>query len=442
VQHVRIMHNRPMDRKHKVIIRRCPDYDDPDRLRGIITEGIEELGAKPFGKVLLKYNMVFAHRKYGRFPYTHPKVLEAIVDVLSGMPDVEKVILGERTGVYMPTRYHFKVAGYEFLRKKPKVEVCFFDEDKLAKVSLEKGSFHKHLRFSRTLLKADYKVYAPKLKHHVSTRLTCALKLNMGICDQKERLHGHDYHLEEKIADLYEIGHPDLVIVDAVDIGQQNEIVPKPLRLGAIMMGTSGVAIDSVGARIIGFEPDEIEHLRIARSRGWEPVTDDRIEIKSEIPWGEIKEKTKDFDYTYSDLSKIDTPLRFYLGNHPGGNQPCWGGCINMLKGALATFEAHKRNSLKRSRPLAMVVAEYEGDVDGQGYPIILIGDCTKIRGKVKGKTVRIRGCPVAIPIFAIFAPYYMRIHSPFLERNRAQIFGAPYQIAVSYFHKFFNRVF
>ena len=160
-----------------------------------------------------------------------------------------------------------------------------------------------------------------------------------------------------------------------------------------------------------------------------------------EVP-EEIREKTKDFDYTYSDLSKIDTPLRFYLGNYPGGDQPCWGGCINMLKGALATFESHKRNSLKRSRPLAMVVAEYEGDVDGQGYPIILIGDCTKIRGKVKGKTVRIRGCPVAIPIFAIFAPYYMRIHSPFLERNRAQTFGVPYQIAVSYLHKFFNRLF
>ncbi len=428
--------------KHKVIIRRVSDYQDIDIIRGVVAEGIKELGARPFGKVLLKYNMVFAHKTFGRFAYTHPHVLEAIIDVLAARPEVEKVILGERTGVYVPTRYHFSQAGYGYLRKKPKVEVCFFDEDKLVEVPLEKGGFHKSLRLSRTLVEADYKVYAPKLKHHETTRLTCAMKLNIGICDQKERLLGHDYHLEEKIADLYEVGHPDLVVVDAVDVGQQGAIVPKPLRLGVIMMGTSGVAIDSVGARLLGFEPGEIEHLRIARSRGWEPVTDDQIEIKSDIPWDELLEKTKDFDYTYSDLNKIDTRIRFYLGNYPDGDEPCWGGCINMLKGALAVFEAYKRGALKRARPVAMVIGEYEGDVDGQGYPILLIGNCTKVRGKVQGKTRRIRGCPVAIPIFAVLAPYYLKVPAPYLEKNLDQIYGFPYHLAASYFHKFINRVF
>ncbi|UCD84661.1 MAG: DUF362 domain-containing protein [Deltaproteobacteria bacterium] len=427
---------------HKVIIRSVPDYQDIDAIRKVVAEGMEDLGTKPFGRVLLKYNMVFAHKRFGRFAYTHPHVLEAIVDVLAARPEVEKVILGERTGVYVPTRYHFSQAGYEYLRGKPKVEVCFFDEDKLVEVVLEKGGFHKRLRFSRTLIEADYKVYTPKLKHHVSTKLTCAMKLNMGICDKKERLRGHDYHLEEKIADLYEVGNPDLVVVDAIDIGQQNEIVPKPLRLGAIMMGTSGVAIDSVGARLLGFETGEIEHLKIARSRGWEPVTDDQIEIKSDVSWDELLEKTRDFDYTYSDLNKIDTRIRFYLGNYPDGDEPCWGGCINMLKGALAVFEAYKQRSLKRAKPVAMVIGEYEGDIDGQGYPVLLIGNCTRVKGNIQGKTRRIRGCPVAIPIFAALAPYYLKIPAPYLEKNPDQMYGFPYHLAVSYFHKFINRVF
>lgn len=426
----------------RVMIRACPDYDDLDRIRGIVSEGMEELGAKPFGKVLLKYNMVFAHERFGLHPYTNPRVLEAIIDVLAARPEVEKVILGERTGVYVPTRYHFIRAGYEFLKQKPKVEICFFDEDQLVEVALAKGGFHKSLRFSRTLVEADYKLYAPKLKHHVTTRLTCALKLNMGICDQKERLLGHDWHLEEKIADLYEVGHPDFVVVDAVDIGQQNEIFPKPLRLGAILMGTSSVAIDSVGARILGFAPDQIEHLRIVRSRGWEPVSDDQIEISSELSWDEIKEKTKDFDYSYSDLGKLDTPIRFLLGDHPGGNEPCWGGCINTLKGALAGFEACAPGSIKRARPLALVVGEYDGDVDGQGHPILLIGNCTKVKGKVQGKTRRIRGCPVGIPIFTVLAPYYLGIPSPLLGEEPAQIYKFPSQVALSYFHKMMNRAF
>ena len=425
-----------------MIIRRCPDYNNPDLIRGIVSEGLEELGAKPFGKVLLKYNLVFAHERFGRHAYTNPRILEAIIDVLAARPEVEKIILGERSGVYVPTRYYFAEAGFQYLRKKPKVEVCFFDEDKLVEVPLAKGGFHKNLRFSQTLINADYKFYAPKLKHHVTTRLTCALKLNIGICDQKERLCGHDWHLEEKIADLYEIGHPDFVVVDAVDIGQQNEIFAKPLRLGAIMMGTSGVAIDSVAARILGFEPDQIEHLRIARSRGWAPVKDDQIELKSELPWDEIREKTRGFDYGYSDLSKIDTPIRFFLGNYPGGREPCWGGCLNAIKGAMAGFEACRAGNLKQARPLALVVGEYEGDIDGQGHPVLLVGNCTKVKGRVKGKTRRIRGCPVGIPIFTILAPYYLGIPSPLLGEKLDQIYKFPSQIALSYFHKIKNRAF
>jgi len=427
--------------KYKVIIRRCPDYNDLGLIRGIISEGMQELGAKPFGKVLVKYNMVFAHSGFGIHPYTNPRILEAIVDILAARPEVEKVILAERSGIYVPTRYYFGIAGYEFLRKKPKVEICFFDEDKLIEVPLLKGGFHKSLRFSRTLIEADYKLYAPKLKHHVTTRLTCALKLNIGICDQKERLIGHDWRLEEKIADLYEVGNPDFVVVDAVDIGQQNEIFPKPLRLGAIMLGNSGVAIDSIASRILGFSPDQIEHLRIARSRGWEPVKDDQIELKSDLPWDEIREKTRDFDYSYSDLSKIDTPIRFFLGNYPGGKEPCFGGCVNTLKGALAGFEACNPGSIKQARPLALVVGEYDGDVDAQGYPILLVGNCTKIKGKVNGKTRRIWGCPAGIPIFTLLAPHYLKIRSPLMGEKLDQLYQFPSQILLSYLYKFKNRI-
>ncbi len=430
-----------MDQTHKVIIRRCPDYDDLDRIRSIVAEGMEELGAKPAGKVLLKYNMVFAHKKVAKAAYTHPMVLEAIIDAVAARPEVESVILGERTGVYVPTRYAFSQSPFGRLAAKPKVKVCFFDEDKLVEVKLDQGGFHKSLRFSKTLVEADYRLWAPKLKHHVSTRLTCAMKLNIGICDQKERLHGHDYHLEEKIADLYEVGHPDFIVTDAVDIGQQNEIFPKPLRLGAIVMGTSSVAVDTIAARILGFEPDEILHLKIARERGWEPVHEDQIELKSELTWDEIRDKTKDFDYGFGDLDKIDTRLRFYLGNYPRGEEPCWGGCINMLKGALAGFEAFHQGAMRMAKPLAIVIGEYDGDVDGQGHPILLVGDCAKVNGKVTGRTRRIPGCPVGIPIFTIFAPYFMRVPSPLLKEDPRQAYVFPYQWAVANYHKFRNRL-
>lgn len=424
--------------KHRVIIRSCPGYENPNRIRDIVAEGMRELGAKPFGRVLLKPNVVFAHGRYSRFSYTHPALIEALVDELAARPEVEEIIIGERTAIYMPTRYNFAVAGYNRFRRKPKVKMCFFDEDVLIEVPFKKGTVHKSLRLPRTFVESDYKLYAPKLKHHMTSKLTCALKLNIGICDQKERLQGHDFRLEEKIADLYEVGCPDLVVVDAVTIGQQCEMVAKPLSFGVIMMGTSGVAIDSVAARLMGFASDEIDHLRIARSRGWEPVSDDDIDIKSDVPLAELREKTRHLDRTFSDLRVLDTPLRFHLGNYPGGNDICHGGCVNMLKGALAVFEAYKPGGIKQARDNAIVIGEYEGDVDSHGHTILLIGDCTKIKGQVRGKTKRIKGCPVGIPYFSAFGAFYCKLPNVYMDLG--YIFKFPYHYVVSSVVRFFNR--
>ena len=431
----------PQNFTHKVIIRRCPDYDNVDRIRGLVAEGMAELGAKPHGRVLLKYNLVFAHPRMGRSAFTNPSVLEAVIDAVGARPEVDKVILGERTGAYMPTRYAFRMSPFARLAQKPKVEVCFFDEDKKVEVELTKGVYHKKLKLARTIVEADYKIYAPKLKHHVSTKLTCALKLNIGICDQKERLDGHDWRLEEKIADLYEPGHPDFIVVDAIDAGQKNEIFPEPRRLGLLMMGTSSVAVDAIAARILGFSSGDIKHLRLARERGWEPVSDDQIELVSEVPWTEIEQKAKDWDCSFGDLDQIETPVRFFLGHHPGGTEPCWGGCINMLKGALAGFDANRPGCLKDARPLAVVVGEYEGDVDGQGLPVLLIGKCTKVKGKINGRVYRVPGCPVGIPIFTILAPIFLRIPSPILSESPVQALVFPYDIARAWLNRLKNRL-
>ena len=424
--------------KYKVILRRCERYD-AGKIRALIREGMAELGAQPKGRVLVKPNVVFAHRRYGRYGFTHPEFLKALLSEVAERDEVSKVTLGERCAVTVPTRYAFLEAGWNPLKSIPKVEFCFFDEAKQKVVPLTKGTVHKELHLAAPLVDADYKIYAPKLKHHVSSKLTCALKLNIGILDSKERLFGHDFRLEEKIADLYEAGHPDLVVADGITIGQQNELVPTPLELGVILIAPNGISADSVAARILGFKTDEIEHLAIARSRGWEPVKDEDVEIVGDVGLDELQAKTKNLDRTFHDPRELDTPIRFYFGNYPGGKKICTGGCVNMIKSALAILEAYDPGALDRANPVAVVIGEYQGDVEGQGRPILFVGDCTKVAGKVSGKVRRVGGCPVVVPYFIVPAAYYFGLKNPYLDPQALLPF--PALAAVSFARKALARV-
>ncbi len=424
----------------KVIIRRCDGYEDISRIEGIIREGMEALGAKPHGRVLVKPNVVFAHRRYGRHAYTNPAVVEAMFKVLRTAAGIDEVILGERCAVTVPTRYLFRECGYTKLAKRYGVRCRYFDEDRKRTVHLKHGTVHRSLKFPITVLDADYKIWMPKLKNHVSSKLTCALKLNIGICDSKERLHHHDYLLEEKIADLLEVGNPDFIVVDAITGGQKNELVPEPIHIGAIVMGTNAVAVDAVCARIIGLEPEDVRHLMYAHQRGFGPVSLDEIDLDADISLDELRERTKDLDRSYNDLRTMNLPIHLHLGNYPSGDDICHTGCVNMLKAVFAIMEAYRRGSIARLRPFHVVVGEYEGDVIAGDRVVILVGDCVKVGGKIDAKkVVRVKGCPVPVPFFMLYACRYGKVRSPYMDPRA--MYSLPYYAAVAMSSKLLRRL-
>ena len=102
----------------KVIIRSCRDYD-PERIRTIIREGLEELGLRPFGRTLVKPNLVAAGPLFP-YAYTRPEfgegVLRALRDV--GGSSMTELAAGERCGITVPTRVAFRESGWDAMLKK------------------------------------------------------------------------------------------------------------------------------------------------------------------------------------------------------------------------------------------------------------------------------------------------------------------------------------
>lgn len=407
-------------KERKVIIRKCDSYDI-DTMRGIIKESMEELGEKPHGKVLIKPNIVTANKEYIHHSYTAREAMEAMVTLLQRDFSPEKITIGESGGIGMPTRMFFAESDYYRLAKKLGVPLVDFNEEETTVVPLKKAKLHKTMMVAKSLFEADYKIWMPKLKFHIVTQITNALKLNVGILHHKERFLYHDDRLHQKIIDMLEIGYPDLIVSDAVTIGRGFESSPFPEHLGALLISTDPLAMDTVAAHILNYNPEEILYMQEARERGYGSIDLNDVTLSGDASIEELAAVTSKLHSPFQDLQELDTPLKFYEGTNKSSGNICYGGCICSIKGALGTSDKKWSGNLKNAKKGAIVMGYYEGDVIHPGETVALIGDCAGVSGKFEAdKVIRVKGCPVKVADLMLFVLPRLKIKSPAQDPRNA----------------------
>lgn len=400
-------------KKKQVIIRRCEEYDIA-RIGEIIKEGINELGIVPRGKILIKPNVVAANTEYIHHSYTEPRVVESMVTELRDSFNCSDITIGESGGIGMPTRMFFSDSGFRKMADRIDVPLVDFNEEETVKVELKKGKYHKTMLVAKSLYEADFKIWMPKLKYHIVTDITNALKLNIGILTHKERFLYHDDRLNDKIVDMLETGYPDFIVTDAITCGKGFESSPTPFHLGVLIMSDDPLAIDAVAAKILGYNPSDVKHLAEAVSRGYGSINFDDIIVTGDVTIDELVSKTKDIYSPFQDLQKLDTPIKFYEGCNKESGNICFGGCICSIKGVLGTSDKRRPGTLKNAKPGAIVMGYYHGDVVHPGETVALIGSCSGVSGRLEaGKIIRFKGCPVKVKDLMLFLLYHYRISSP-----------------------------
>ncbi len=381
---------------YRVLIKRCETYDH-DVIAELINAGMEALDYTPSGRVFVKPNVVYASRKgqHGTTAWTHASVISAALQALASAPAATRVDLGENMGIGFPTRMCFKYAGYydavKRARKRAKRPVGIFciDEELRDEVFVG-GKVHHTLRVARKMARADTMVYLPKLKCHCVTTITGAVKLNIGICSDDERAIRHDFLLNQKIVDLLVPGYPDFIVMDAIDVGIGNELTPTARRLGLLIMGRNPVAVDLVGARLLGYNRDDVPYLKLAMERGYTPAQLDAVTLLGDITSvAAIDEQAKrimpydDEFLRWQDINKefarLDTPLRFVWGpSLPEDKSVCATGCLMGLKTYFSILEWHAgAEAFRHARPATFVIGRPEETIDARGGDVFIIGSCS-----------------------------------------------------------------
>ncbi len=384
--------------KHKVMIRKCSDYD-PDKIGHIILEGMQEFEAVPQGNILLKPNTVIAHREFFPHAFTRKEFLDGAISATKAMAtDPREIAVGERCGITVPTRYCFRQAGYPQVIKKHGIKTHYFDEVKQVPVAINgKDNLRKQLFMPKPVVDSDFLFNLPKFKAHPWSRMTLSLKNFIGIQDDRHRLVDHNQFLEHKIADLQEVIQPKFIAIDGIVAGQKMMLTPTPFPLGAIVMGTNSCAVDTVGCHMVHADPNQVVHLKLASQRGFGPMDLDEIDIEGDFPLEEIQAKTHGFAFCMEridDYFKENSNLSCTVGTFPEAHSPdyCWGGCPGALQEAMHIFRGFYPDVDTKMKKIRYVVGKVDGPLDlAEGEKVIFAGNCTSWEGEIDNQKVSIK---------------------------------------------------
>jgi uncharacterized protein (DUF362 family) len=275
------------------------------------------LGGLPTrGKVFIKPNIVFwtqaaAFPKWGVI--TTSRVVEDMVKLLKER-GIDDITIGEGTVLYDPKdrdtpRHAFETLGYLNLGKKYGVKAINVFERPFEKVDLGDGV---QLNFNADVLESDFLVNVPVLKTHAQTKVSLGIKNLKGLIDipSRKKCHAADptRDLNFMIARLADKMPPNFTILDGIYTNERGPSFDGKIRRSNILVASSDIfATDLVGAKILGFEPDQVPHLaHAARNRGRSTDLSD-VEVHGE----KIEELTLGLQYTfaYNDTGTLPKPM-------------------------------------------------------------------------------------------------------------------------------------
>jgi uncharacterized protein (DUF362 family) len=385
----------PNAQRPRVIIRHCADYD-PERIREIVREGLNELGLKPFGRTLVKPNLVSAGELF-RHAHTRPEFAEGVLWALKDVSDdsMTELAVGERCGITIPSRMAFAESGFDaMLERVPGVKRYLFEECQQVEIRYTHEQRLRDYVFTpEPIAKADFFVNMPKFKAHPWTTVTFSMKNYIGIQDDRHRLIDHDHRLNEKIADLQYIIQPQFMVIDAITAGEGRMLTPQPFPLKLVIMGNNQVAFDTVCSAIIGVDANTVDHIRLAAERGFGTMDLSQIEITGDVTLAEAKQRAKGFKVGLVRVEKYfeGTNITAYAGPPPESEHTeyCWGGCPGALEEAIEIVRLVDKECDAKLPRMHIVFGAYEGPIDAKpNEKILFIGDCAKYHGEVGGDVV------------------------------------------------------
>lgn len=350
-------------------------------VRDAIGRALDELGVDLSGKrtAFIKPNLVIA-AKPGTAVVTHPVVVEALVEVLRAR-GVTSISMGDGPGVGLDVDEVFRVTGYSKLAERLGVDLVNLNTTERRKREWKYGEMGVPAIVEDT----DLYVNVPKLKTHGYTRVTLAVKNHKGLLSEADKKRDHQLGLHDPLAQQATIRPPDLIVLDGI-LGVEGDgpLNGKAVKSRVFAVGTNMLEVDSVAARLMGFDPVDIEHLRLAHELG---VGDMDPEVVGAAP-------SRDFEPANEAFGRV---ANIYSWRDPTACSMC----IDSFSGAAHLAVRKPKYWFTLVPKLAYwgvfrklhIIQGKAARLPGEAGRVVCLGECTRGLAEREGLT-HLSGCP------------------------------------------------
>lgn len=273
----------------------CETYD-VDAIREAVVTLLEPLGGvgrfvRPGMDVLLKPNLLTAADP-ARAVSTHPAVVQAVAEMVQRAG--ANVLIGDSpAGPLKNAPVAWRKSGLSEVSSRTDARLIPFEE-----VTWERFNGCDYF-IARPILSADLVINLPKLKTHMLTLYTGAVKNLFGTIPgtRKRELHFQAPGVQDFssiLVDVLELVRPGLTIMDGV-VGQEGNgpgLSGTPREYGCLVASSDPVAVDMVMTRAMGYRRGEVLHVAEAGARELGASRPDAVSVQGDraaLDFGEVR---------------------------------------------------------------------------------------------------------------------------------------------------------
>lgn len=221
------------------------------------------------------------YRKAASGATTDPVLLDALLDILKTRHPQANVYILENDASAVEAHSLFSLLGIKHIAEKHGAQLFNVSEGDWILKQIPKGKVFKELEIPEILERSDLFINFPKLKTNALTKTTGNLKNIFAFLRTK---HKSVYHpqINDVLVDMNQVIHPNLCIVDGyIGMEGQGPAFGRPKKCELLIGGIDPVAVDACSARIMGFNPWFIDHIRGCYRVG---VGNIRFHLDTDIP--------------------------------------------------------------------------------------------------------------------------------------------------------------